>query len=166
VGVFTMPKPLTTYDLLSRIDCNSGLFACWPWLGTKQSSGYGIFVANKKIKLAHRWSYEFHNNKILNKKLVVRHTCDNPICCNPMHLLEGTQKENMQDAYERNRKHHKNALKRNVVEQIFRLKLTGMLNKDIANQLNVSRQVVSKYLDFQKTTPLDWKNRLDQLRWN
>jgi DNA-binding NarL/FixJ family response regulator len=83
-----------------------------------------------------------------------------------MHLLEGTQKENMQDAYERNRKHHKNALKRNVVEQIFRLKLTGMLNKDIANQLNVSRQVVSKYLDFQKTTPLDWKNRLDQLRWN
>jgi hypothetical protein len=161
-----MPKPLTVHNILARIDCEPGLKACWPWLGTKQSCGYGIFVVNGKIVLAHRWSYEHHNNKKLNKKLVVRHMCDNPICCNPTHLLEGTQKENMQDAYERKRRHHKTALKREIVEQIFKLKLQGYLNKEIASKLNISRQVVSKYLDYQKITPKDWKDRLDQLRWS
>ena len=34
---------------------------------------------------------------------VVRHTCDEPACVNPKHLIKGTQKENVRDAIERNR---------------------------------------------------------------
>lgn len=34
---------------------------------------------------------------------VIRHTCDNPRCINPEHLLIGTQRDNVQDRVERNR---------------------------------------------------------------
>ena len=36
--------------------------------------------------------------------LVVRHTCDNPRCINPEHLLIGTQMDNIQDMLLRGRK--------------------------------------------------------------
>lgn len=35
--------------------------------------------------------------------LAVRHTCDNPRCINPEHLILGTQQENIQDMMERGR---------------------------------------------------------------
>lgn len=34
---------------------------------------------------------------------VVRHTCDNPRCINPEHLIAGTQKDNVADMLTRNR---------------------------------------------------------------
>lgn len=35
--------------------------------------------------------------------MVVRHTCDNPRCINPLHLILGTQAQNVQDAIDRGR---------------------------------------------------------------
>ena len=35
--------------------------------------------------------------------LIVRHTCDNPRCINPEHLVLGTQLDNIRDRTERNR---------------------------------------------------------------
>ena len=43
----------------------------------------------------------------IEKGNVVRHVCDNRKCCNPLHLLQGTQLENIQDMIERNRMPHK-----------------------------------------------------------
>jgi DNA-binding NarL/FixJ family response regulator len=34
----------------------------------------------------------------------VRHACDNPACCNPLHLLAGTQTDNIADMMTRNRR--------------------------------------------------------------
>ena len=39
----------------------------------------------------------------LDEAIVVRHTCDNPPCCNPAHLILGQQKDNIQDMHERGR---------------------------------------------------------------
>lgn len=37
------------------------------------------------------------------KGQLVRHTCDNTMCINPEHLILGTPKDNLMDAFERNR---------------------------------------------------------------
>jgi hypothetical protein len=163
VGLFIMPKTLTDSDLLKRIDPEGGLKACWQWTSTKTNMGYGVFSRHYKNQLAHRWSYEFHNGIKLSKDFVVRHTCDNPLCCNPMHLLIGTQKENIQDAYDRNRRVHPWKISKEILFKIYSLKEKGLMNKDIAQQLNISRQVVSKYLRFKREVPLDWQENLDGL---
>lgn len=47
--------------------------------------------------------YEEHHGEIPDG-LVVRHTCDNPPCINPDHLIIGTQAQNIQDMIDRGRK--------------------------------------------------------------
>ena len=81
---------------------------CWEWqagLNSKKPGyNYGLFYVNKGSTLAHRLALSFHQNKLVNSKMEVMHTCDNPLCCNPYHLLEGTHKENMQDMNRKNRR--------------------------------------------------------------
>ena len=60
-----------------------------------------ISIGYKMIRI-HRFIYEEKFGKV-KKGNVVRHTCDNRKCINPDHLIEGTQKDNMQDAVDRNR---------------------------------------------------------------
>ena len=74
---------------------------CWEWSGhrlTQESTGeYGTFWADGKTVRAHRWAYEQFVGPI-PEGLVVRHTCDNPPCVRPSHLVVGTQKENIADS--------------------------------------------------------------------
>ena len=53
--------------------------------------------------LAHRYAYEALRNENLDGRLL-RHTCDNPSCVNPDHLIPGTSLENMADQVARGRR--------------------------------------------------------------
>ena len=69
------------------------------------AGGYGTTrYKGVNIKL-HRLAYcEHHNIQPSDIAGVVkRHTCDNPRCINPMHLLEGTHQDNMADKVHRGR---------------------------------------------------------------
>lgn len=75
---------------------------CWNWLASKQQFGYGVFWLSPRRLGAHCVSYIDCNGPIPDGMLV-RHRCDNPSCCNPLHLEVGTQKQNLRDAVDRGR---------------------------------------------------------------
>ena len=75
---------------------------CWGWLASTVSGGYGHFRVGGKNVRAHRFSYELHHGPIPEGK-IVRHSCDNPPCPNPDHLLLGTDQDNADDRVRRGR---------------------------------------------------------------
>jgi hypothetical protein len=63
--------------------------------------GYPVFTQGGKQYLLSRFVYGLLKGN--TKGLVVRHTCDNPLCINPDHLLIGTHNDNVQDKVNRGR---------------------------------------------------------------
>lgn len=90
---------------------------CWPWLRGTSSLGYGKLVLGrgdeKEPWLAHRVAWWLSRGE--RPKECVLHRCDNPICCNPRHLYEGTRGDNNRDRDARGRNGgHKIAGERHV----------------------------------------------------
>lgn len=66
---------------------------CWLWTGAKQSGGYGRFLADGKVTLVHRWTYERFVGSIPDG-LTIDHACRNTSCVNPAHLRVMSREEN------------------------------------------------------------------------
>lgn len=75
---------------------------CWEWTAYRTADGHGQIKMCGKATHAHRAAYQMLVGEI-GEGLVVRHTCDNPGCCNPAHLLLGTHEDNVRDRVARNR---------------------------------------------------------------
>ena len=76
---------------------------CWPWTGARTSTGYGSFWLNRRAVVASRLVLETKLGRPLSNGAVACHTCDNPQCCNPSHLWEGSQSDNVRDARSKGR---------------------------------------------------------------
>lgn len=137
----------------SRVDQSGGPDACWPWAGNaKYLSGYGVATFDmgdgRKNYGTHRIAFFLKEGRPQSPGLHVMHACDNPVCCNPAHLSEGTRSENMRDAYARGRmdarkpirgeEHHRATLTEVQVAAIRRLKVAGAKRRDIAEALGLS----------------------------
>lgn len=86
----------------SRVEVRKSWDECWEWTGPALPFGHGRYdsVAGKT---AHRFAWALENLALPPKSAVVRHLCDNPPCCNPRHLLLGSQQDNVQDMVDRGR---------------------------------------------------------------
>lgn len=70
--------------------------SCLIFQGSKYRDGYGRQYWNGKLDRAHRVVYSEMYGEI-PEGMVVRHTCNNPSCCEPSHLKLGTHKDNAAD---------------------------------------------------------------------
>jgi hypothetical protein len=79
----------------------NGCFECTSH-SKSHAGGYPRILKSGKRDYIHRHIYEECFGEI-EKGQVVRHTCDNPMCINPEHLIIGTQRDNIQDMMDRDR---------------------------------------------------------------
>lgn len=138
---------------------------CWEWAGGRDKTGYGIFCIGTKAVLAHRVSYRVAYGPF-GEELKVRHICDNPPCCNPAHLIAGTQADNVQDMI--NRKRHQTG------EARYNALLSdrkAFLIRGLKAELNLSRSKLSDIFGVSVGTIRDvlsrktWNTELGKSDW-
>lgn len=89
------------------VDRSGGPNACWPWIGSIRN-GYGQMRigsqtdGTRRMEGSHRVAYMLHVGALVDG-LVVMHACDNRRCCNPAHLRQDTQSENVRDCVAKGR---------------------------------------------------------------
>jgi hypothetical protein len=118
---------------------------CWPWMGAQTGDSYGSLWYMEKQHPAHRISYILFNGNV-PEGFVVRHTCDNPSCVNPNHLILGTQSDNIIDALKRGRLPNHSLNETQVLEikqKIAEGDYYG-LYKELADKYNVNRKAIYK----------------------
>jgi hypothetical protein len=126
---------------------------CWLWKGGKDRYGYGRFYLDKKDVIAHRISYELHNNKQIKNGLLILHSCDNPNCVNPHHLSEGTYQDNQDDCVNRKRKpvgihHNSSKLTDNDIIEIRNKYHTGNHTyQQLSIEYNISRSQIERIVN-------------------
>lgn len=83
---------------------------CWEWTGARHAQGYGHLRAAGRTMKAHRVSALIHFGPF-DRRMDVRHTCDNPPCVNPNHLRVGTTLQNVRDCIDKGRFRNHNQAK-------------------------------------------------------
>ncbi len=82
------------YSKISKIPTEQG---CLEWMAYHDAFGHGYFgIGNGRTERTHRIAWALVNGPI-PAGLVIRHMCNNPLCCNVAHLLLGTRADNNRD---------------------------------------------------------------------
>lgn len=118
---------------------------CWIWAGPTQTrDGYGRMNTSSGRQSAHRMAYQFANGEI-PIHVVVRHTCDNPACCNPAHLQAGTPQQNVQDRVDRKRSASRERNGRSKLNEhaIRFIRSADMPQIEMAKMFGVSAKTIS-----------------------
>jgi len=107
------PTPIPAYERVMR-KCVTSIINAWDgspcleWTGGCSGDGYGNirvgsrYEGNAKLYSTHRVAYEHHYGTVPDG-LYVCHHCDNPVCCNHLHLFAGTAKDNVKDMHNKGR---------------------------------------------------------------
>lgn len=90
------------WSFVQRGDINE----CWPWIGSRFRYGYGRYNQDGGQYYAHQIAWTLSRGAPMGPGLVHRHTCDVTYCCNPSHLISGTQADNVRDMFARHRRIH------------------------------------------------------------
>lgn len=112
---------------------------CWEWQASTNQDGYGRFRVNGKKRQAHHVAFFLKHGRWPN---YVLHSCDNPPCCNPAHLKEGTHAENIDECWNKGR--GRTFKFTHLVPRIRELISAGKRNRDICRELGVKNDAVSR----------------------
>lgn len=131
------------HDVFKQVDMKGKTAdECWPWTGYARPGNRGekrgIFALDGKKLYAYRVVWETYNGRPLAENEVIRHTCDNTLCCNPKHLLVGVQADNVADMVQRERVGEKHAF----IYKIMQLLETGTSAAKVAQHMAEKYDVV------------------------
>lgn len=122
----------------AKVNKRDGSDSCWIWEGARGGTGYGNFRADSKsVIAAHTYSYRLAHGD-LPPGLVARHTCNNPLCVRPSHLVCGTKSENSQDAIRAGAHKKRGAIGKDGATQVRALLSGGASMSAIARQYGVT----------------------------
>lgn len=140
------PLELKLWSRVRIIDDDN---SCWPWGGPvgKEPNHYGkvnwrIPETGDRLYVTHRAAFYVTHGWLPE---VARHTCDNPPCCRPKHIIDGTQADNIADMDARGRRviHNQDGVKNprsKLTEDMVRVARTlyrnGMSVETIASSMN------------------------------
>lgn len=147
-------KPEIYSDLIARfwkgVDVRKEK-ECWPWKRKRDRDGYGIFRIRKKDHRAHRVAHLIETGAWPE---AVLHVCDNPGCCNPLHLRSGSLRENVADKVRKDRqaKGSRNGRAKLTEREVNTIRLRYMLRPPLSKE--------AKAFGVSKRTIRDiWKRR-------
>ena len=133
----------TPVKVFQSIDMKGGdPNVCWPWTGKLNAKdGRPYFTCDGTRRPAYSWVLELVSGEKPNGRLV-RHNCDNELCCNPHHLGYGTHRDNMNDMKDRER----HGVPKIVRRAIIKLVEEGRTHQDVADLYGLSREAVTKIM--------------------
>ena len=147
---------------------------CWIWTGIRRRDGYGAIPINQKMYVSTRVAYKLtHGNCPVDK--MICHTCDNPPCVNPTHLVADTHIGNMKDMTSKKReargirhgsvthpnslprgsKHHKAKL---IEEEVIHIKQLLAAGESCNSVHEIYKDKVSKSLISDINRGIIWKH--------
>lgn len=117
---------------------------CWEWMGRQDDNGYGSIKVNRRRILTHRFAAFL----VLGRESTycICHHCDNPPCCNPSHLFEGTVADNDLDKRQKGRmpsfKGEKNPNAKLTWNDVILIRSSSLTLKELGRQFNITKQTV------------------------
>lgn len=97
-------------SFVEKIGVEDNSLSCWPFSGYCNPYGQtyvlrGIVRSHVLMKSLWDGLPENYGGK-RGTYVAVRHSCDNPKCCNPTHLLGGTVQDNINDIFDHGKREH------------------------------------------------------------
>lgn len=143
-----VPPQFSSESFWSHVAITSDDNECWEWQGSMFSTtGYGRIGIDSRTYLAHRLAWELTHGR--ESRLWILHSCDNPPCCNPNHLREGTAKDNVDDMWLRGRvkvlkgaEHPRAKLNEADIQQIRQYLAQGLGYRRIAPMFHVTTATI------------------------
>lgn len=140
-------KPFTSFMRRAGVS----YFGCWEWQGKKSEKGYGVVYTSKVENYkAHRFMMiELLKNQ---SSELVKHSCDNPCCVNPIHLSYGTSSENSAEMVSKNRSsrgeaHSQATITDDLVESIRTQYRSGKRQAVIARKTGLPSGTISRIVN-------------------
>ncbi|CAB4192227.1 HNH nuclease [uncultured Caudovirales phage] len=124
---------------------------CWNWTRYVDKHDYGQFgwPGTSHMRLTHRIAWQLTTG-VDAAELCVCHRCDNPKCCNPLHLFIGTHADNMSDKTAKGREargeqsNHSDLVEQNVRDirsrYVYRSSRFGL--NALSREYGVSKQTI------------------------
>lgn len=122
---------------------------CWIWIAGKRKHGYGVYRVREVIMFAHRVAC-FLACEQFDNTLAVCHSCDNRLCCNPVHLWQGTHKDNSQDMASKGRhwmKQHPEQIRRGDTHGYTKIPDAEIskIRAECASARGIRREIAARY---------------------